>query len=171
MDSQTYIGVIGGREASDFQRKLAREMGKLIAREGWLLVCGGMGGIMEEASRGAREEHGVAIGILPGDRREEGNPFLTYSVVTGLRENRNSIVVRSCDGIFAIGGSYGTLSEISFAHLYNVPVVGLVSWKATPPGDPEESLVAFETEDCGEGVKKMKELLTSRSRRFQQRTR
>ncbi|GAG43445.1 unnamed protein product, partial [marine sediment metagenome] len=81
-----YVGVIGGRRCSAEIAELAFELGGLIAGEGWILVCGGMGGVMEQACRGARSRGGVTLGILPGNSRSAGNPYLSYSVVTGLGE-------------------------------------------------------------------------------------
>ncbi len=128
---QFYIGVIGERQTSRELYETAYTAGNLIASMGWTLVCGGMGGIMEAACKGAFENNGTTLGILPGINREQQNPYLSYSVVTGLFEARNSIVVRSCDAIIAIGGSYGTLSEIGFANVYEIPVIGIHSWNAS----------------------------------------
>lgn len=124
-----YVGVIGGRICSREIGKIAFETGRLLAEQGWILVCGGMGGVMEKACEGSFTSGGITIGILPGNCRKDGNPFLSYSIVTGLAEIRNSIVVKSCNGVIAISGSHGTLSEIAFANLYNVPVVGINTWE------------------------------------------
>jgi len=103
-------------------------VGEAIARSGAVLVCGGLGGVMEYACMGAREAGGVTIGILPGAERLDGNKYLTYSIPAGIGEARNSIVVRSSDAIIAIGGEYGTLSEIAFALKFKKPVIGLNTW-------------------------------------------
>lgn len=126
-----YIGVIGGSLCNSSFKKTAYETGRYIALSGSVLVCGGMGGIMEEACRGAYEAGGVTMGILPGGDRSQGNPYLTYSVVTGIGEARNSIVVRSSDAIIAIDGAYGTLSELAFALLWNKPAAGIKTWNIT----------------------------------------
>lgn len=127
-----YIGVIGSADCGEKLGKLAFETGRLIAGEGWILVCGGMGGVMEHSSRGAREEGGVVIGILPGTDRGDGNQYLTYALPTGLGHVRNTVVVSSCDALIAIGGGFGTLSEISFANIRRIPVVGLESVRLSP---------------------------------------
>lgn len=122
-----YVGVISSALCNDLQARLAYETGSLIAKEGWILVNGGMGGVMLESSRGAQEAGGVVIGILPGLKRSEGNPYLSYAIPTGLGHLRNALVVAACDALIAIGGGYGTLSEISFANLRDIPVIGLLS--------------------------------------------
>lgn len=139
---QIYVGVIGGRVCSQETGVLAFETGRLIAEAGWTLVCGGMGGIMEEACRGALSAGGTTLGILPGNRRSEGNPYLTYSVVTGLGEARNSLVVKSCAGIVAIAGSLGTLSEICFSGINAIPVVGLNTWNIDPAANNGAQLLS-----------------------------
>ncbi|MCM8769012.1 MAG: LOG family protein, partial [Candidatus Omnitrophica bacterium] len=94
-----------------------------------VLVCGGMGGVMLHACRGAKSAGGVTIGILPTSDRSSANPYVDYSIPTALGEARNSIVVRSSDAIIAIGGSFGTLSEIAFALKFQKPLVGVSTWK------------------------------------------
>jgi uncharacterized protein (TIGR00725 family) len=145
-----YIGVIGGRICNDELCQSAYRVGQLIAESGCVLICGGMGGIMECACRGAQENNGVTIGILPMDERPGSNPYLTYSIPTGMGEARNSTVVKTSDGIIAIGGSYGTLSEIAFALIQNKPVAGIKTWNLSdsegnvPPinytDNPEEAV-------------------------------
>ncbi|HEQ70940.1 MAG TPA: TIGR00725 family protein [Spirochaetia bacterium] len=120
-----YVGVIGGADCDDAVSRIAREVGRLIAKEGWILVCGGMGGVMEAACRGAREEGGVTLGILPGMRREEGNAHLSYALPTGLGHIRNTLVVSGSDALIALGGSHGTLSETAFAGINRTPVVAI----------------------------------------------
>jgi uncharacterized protein (TIGR00725 family) len=124
-----YVGVIGGRRCSAEIADLAFQVGRGIAEQGWILVCGGMGGVMEQACRGARSRNGVTLGILPGNSRDTGNPYLSCSVVTGLGEARNVVVVKSSRAIIAVDGSYGTLSEIALANAAGIPVVGLRSWQ------------------------------------------
>jgi uncharacterized protein (TIGR00725 family) len=126
--------VIGEQDARPEMRRLAEEVGREVARRGGVLVCGGLGGVMEAASRGAAESGGVVVGILPGTRAEEANPYVTIPVVTGLGEARNVIVVRTSDALVAVGGSYGTLSEIAYALKLGVPVVGLGTWELSRPG-------------------------------------
>jgi uncharacterized protein (TIGR00725 family) len=123
-----YVGVIGGRRCTAEIAELAFQVGRGIAEHGWILVCGGMGGVMEHACRGARSQNGVTLGILPGNSRSNENPYLSCSIVTGLGEARNVLVVKSSRAIIAVDGSYGTLSEIALANAAGIPVVGLRSW-------------------------------------------
>ncbi len=134
MSKRLHIGVIGEQDARPEMRKLAEEVGREVARRGGVLVCGGLGGVMEAASRGAAAEGGTVVGILPGTRWEEANPYVTVPVVTGLGEARNVVVVRSSDALVAVGGGYGTLSEIAYALKLGVPVVGLYTWELSRPG-------------------------------------
>lgn len=141
MKKKIYVGVIGSVEADSVILDLAREVGREIARRGAILVCGGRGGVMEAAAQGAREGGGVVVGILPGTSRSEANPYLTVSVVTGMGEGRNAIVVRSSDVAIAVAGGYGTLSEIGLALKMGVPVVGLNTWKLGAPDNPRDPLL------------------------------
>ncbi len=140
-----YIAVIGGSYCSEEEIKLAHAVGAEIARRKSILICGGGSGVMEAASRGAAEAGGTAIGILPGEQREQGNPFLTFTIATGLGEARNAIIVRTADALIAIGGEYGTLSEIALALKMDKPVIGLKSWGLQPPRKLERSIVSAET--------------------------
>ncbi len=155
----TYIGVIGGRVCTPEEARLARELGRLIARQGWVLVCGGMGGVMEQACHGAREAEGVTIGILPGGTRAGANPFLSYSVVTGLGEARNVLVVRSCRAVVAVAGSFGTLSEIALANAAGIPVVGLRSWRIEPAQNRGQALYFREVDTPEQAIRALLELL------------
>ncbi|MBA7575531.1 hypothetical protein ES708_17361 [subsurface metagenome] len=148
-----YVGVIGGRICSREIGKTAFETGRLIAEQGWILVCGGMGGVMEKACEGSFTSGGITIGILPGNCRKDGNPFLSYSIVTGLAEVRNSIIVKSSNGVIAISGSHGTLSEIAFANLYNIPVVGIDTWELPGPETGERRLNIIKADTPQEAVK------------------
>lgn len=130
-----YVGVVGASDCSPEVSRISREVGRLVAAAGCVLVCGGRGGVMEAASRGAREGGGLVMGILPGTRREEGNRYLTVSVVTGMGEARNAIITRSCDAIIAISGGFGTLSEIGLALKMGVPVIGLDTWQLARGGE------------------------------------
>ena len=122
------IGVIGGSTVSKELTSLAEEVGKLIALKGAVLVCGGMGGVMEASAKGAKSAGGFTVGIIPGAVKTQANPYIDVPIVTGMGEARNVIVVRSSDAVIAIGGRYGTLSEIAFALNFGVPVVGLETW-------------------------------------------
>jgi uncharacterized protein (TIGR00725 family) len=132
----TYIAVCGPGRASDEQAALAEEVGRRVAGSGAILVCGGLGGVMEAAARGATEAGGIAVGILPGTGREDANPHLAISVPTGMGEARNALVVRAADVLIAIAGEFGTLSEIALALKLGTPVVGLGTWELTKPGVP-----------------------------------
>ena len=127
-DKFTFIGVIGGSDVPPETAALAEEVGRLIARRGAALVCGGMGGVMEAACRGATSEGGLTIGILPGDSREQANPCVRIPIVTGIGYARNAIVVKTSQAVIAIDGSHGTLSEIAYALQSGIPVVGLGTW-------------------------------------------
>ena len=118
-------------------------MGRLLAEGGAAVVCGGLGGVMEAACRGAKSAGGATIGILPGADRAAANPFVDVAVPTGLGEARNALVVRAADGVIAVGGGYGTLSEIAFALKAGKRVVGIGSWDVDgvdPAGSPEEAV-------------------------------
>ena len=122
-----------------------------MARRGAVLVCGGLGGVMEAACRGASSEGGMTIGILPGDNRNQANPYVQIPIVTSIGHARNVIVVKSAQAVIAIGGSHGTLSEIGHALQHNIPVIGLNTWSVSRNGQPENSIIpaqnAFEAVD------------------------
>ena len=122
------IGVIGGDSPPQDALPIAEAVGREIARLGHTLICGGRGGVMEAASRGARQEGGHTIGVLPGEDRREANPHVEFAIVTNMGYARNNIIVLSADGLIAVDGSYGTLSEIAIALAYGKPVVGLGTW-------------------------------------------
>jgi len=123
------VGVIGAGTCSEEIYAAAREVGFEIARRGWALVCGGLGGVMEGAARGCREAGGVTIGLLRGARKEDSNPYITVPIATGLGEGRNLLVVRASDLLIAIAGGYGTLSEIALALKIGRTVIGLDTWR------------------------------------------
>jgi uncharacterized protein (TIGR00725 family) len=112
----------------------AEAVGRLIARAGAVLVCGGLEGVMEAACRGAAAEGGMTVGLLPDLDRRQANPYLTYSIPTGMGEMRNALIVRAADALIAIAGEFGTLSEIAFALKTGVPVVGLGTWELSKAG-------------------------------------
>jgi len=125
------IGVIGDAVCSEKIMGLAEEVGREIAKRKGVLICGGLTGVMEGAARGAKKEGGLTIGIIPSESADDANPFIDIPIVTGLRDARNVIVVRSSEAIIAIHGKYGTLSEIAFALKFKVPVIGLHTWDIT----------------------------------------
>jgi uncharacterized protein (TIGR00725 family) len=135
-----FVAVIGSARCGAEASALAEEVGREIVRHGAVLVCGGRGGVMEAACRGAKAEGGTTVGILPGTDRREANPFVDIPIVTGLGEARNVIVVRTADAVIAVRGGYGTLSEIGFALKMGRPVVGLGTWELCCDGQPVEAV-------------------------------
>jgi len=132
---QRYIAVVGAGACNPAEESVAEEVGALLARAGAVVVCGGLSGVMEAACRGARREGGVTVGILPGSDRAAANPHLSVALATGLGELRNGLVVRSADALIAVGGEFGTLSEIAFALKLGKRVVGLGTWELPRRGD------------------------------------
>lgn len=128
MHNSIYIGVIGAGICPDRTYSLARNVGFEIGKNGWTLVCGGLGGVMEGAAKGCTEAGGVSIGILPGLKRDSANPYIQIPIATGLDEGRNLLVVRASDILVAIAGGHGTLSEIALALKADKPVIGLETW-------------------------------------------
>jgi uncharacterized protein (TIGR00725 family) len=124
-----YVSVVGSGTASGELYEKAREVGRLVAERGGTVVCGGRSGVMEAAARGATERGGVAIGILPDEDRRKANEFLSFSIATGTGHARNLAVVCSGEVVIAVGGEYGTLSEIGLALKVGRPVVALASWE------------------------------------------
>jgi len=135
------IGVLGGRDVGNDIWQIAERVGSGIAKLGGILVCGGMGGVMEAACIGAKSKDGFTVGILPTSSKEEGNSYLDIAIATGMGSARNSIIVRSIDAAIAIDGQYGTLSEIAYCLELGVSVIGLRTWniegviKAETPDD------------------------------------
>lgn len=137
------IGVIGGAKAKPGFLAQAGEVGRLIAENGAILVCGGLGGIMEAAARGARRAGGLTIGILPGIQPDDANSSIDVGLATGLGYSRNSLVAMNADALIAVDGEYGTLSEIAYGRIYGKTVVGLGSWDikgVLPAATPEEAV-------------------------------
>jgi uncharacterized protein (TIGR00725 family) len=141
-----YVSVVGSGAASGKLYEKAREVGRLVAERGGTVICGGRSGVMEAVARGAAEVGGTAIGILPDEDRKKANEYLTYSVATGAGHARNLAVVCSGDVIIAVGGEYGTLSEIGLARKVGRPVVALMSWElgehVSLASSPEEAVEA-----------------------------
>ena len=128
-----HIGVLGESVCSRATARRAERVGAEVARAGAVLFSGGRTGVMEAASRGAARAGGDVVGVLPGFSRRDANRWVTIPVVTGMDQARNVVLVRSCDAVIAIGGSYGTLSEIALALKLGVPVVGLRTWRLAAP--------------------------------------
>jgi len=125
---KVFIGVIGAGSCSKKIYNTALDVGKNIAKAGAILVCGGLGGVMEGAAKGSKENGGIAIGIIPGESREEANQFIDFPIVTGFGEGRNLVIIRSSDVIIALPGKYGTLSELAFCLKIGKPVISLGTW-------------------------------------------
>lgn len=141
MSGKRQVAVIGGAkcESDPEVARLAEEVGRRLAGAGVTLVCGGRTGVMEAACRGAAEADGVAIGIVPGNSVSEANPYCTHVVATGIGYARNLAVVSSGGAVIAIGGEWGTLSEIGFARSLGRPVVALCSWSVSGRGEMKDA--------------------------------
>ncbi len=148
------VSVVGrGGEIDAGLRTKSEEVGREVGRRGHTLVCGGLGGVMEAACRGARQEDGETIGVLPGDEPDAANPYVDCAVATGLGEMRNALVVKNGDVVVALSGGYGTLSEVALALKTGVPVVGV---------DAPEVDGAVEAEDAEEALDRAEELADDR---------
>lgn len=135
MPPRAWIAVVGPGAATSVELARAEEAGAAVAEAGAGLVCGGLGGVMEAACRGARSRGGLTVGLLPGTDRDAANGWVVVALPTGLGEARNALVVRAADAVVAIGGGWGTLSEIALALRAGLPVVGVDTWEPVRPGD------------------------------------
>ncbi len=143
MTRTPYVAVVGPAQASSQELHSAEEIGAGLAAAGAVVVTGGLGGVMEAASRGARSRRGRTLGILPGTDREAANGWVEIAVATGMGELRNGLVVRSADAVVAVGGAYGTLSEVALALKTGRPVIGLGTWDVhgvEQVGSPREAV-------------------------------
>jgi uncharacterized protein (TIGR00725 family) len=127
----------------------------LIAQAGAVLVTGGLGGAMEAACRGAKTASGVTLGILPGTDRREGNPFVDIAIPTGMGEMRNALVVRAADGVLAVNGGFGTLSELALALKLGKPVISIGSWDLSVGGRPAQVPTASSVEEAVDSLMKL----------------
>jgi uncharacterized protein (TIGR00725 family) len=159
MDKKRVIAVIGAGECSPQEAKLAKEVGRELARQGVILICGGLGGIMAAACEGASSLGGTTIGILPGDSRHAANPYVQIPIPTGMGYARNIAVAKSAQAVIAIGGRYGTLSEMGFALQSGIPVIGLNTWSLSRNGQPDNSIIPAQTP--AEAVSKALSLITN----------
>jgi uncharacterized protein (TIGR00725 family) len=132
LDRPYQIGVIGGRDVTREMIQAAEKVGQAVAKRNAILICGGLGGVMEAACRGAKKAGGTTVGILPMASKEEANPYVDIVIPTDMGIARNAIVVHSSDGVIAVAGGYGTLSEMAFALQLRVPLVALKSWEIDP---------------------------------------
>lgn len=136
---------MGPGTGSPEELEAAERVGGLLAERGAMLVCGGLGGAMEAACRGAKAAAGTTLGILPGTNRRDANRYVDVAVATGLAEGRNALVVRTADAVIAVGGAYGTLSEIALALRAGIPVVGLATWELARQGRPDQAVIRAST--------------------------
>ena len=146
------IAVIGAGQPSLEEARLAEEVGCELAKQGAVVVCGGLGGVMEAVCRGASLEGGTTVGILPGDSPETANPYVQIPVVTGMGYARNIAVVKSARAVIAVGGSYGTLSEIAHALQNDIPVIGLDTWSLSRNNKQDDSII--KAQDAKDAVDK-----------------
>lgn len=129
LNRKPVIAVVGAGKCSKKLRDMAAEVGKYVAENGGIIVCGGLGGIMEGAARGAKEAGGVTIGILPSDDKNDANEYIDYIIPSGFGEARNLLVIRTADALVAFPGKFGTLSEMAFAMQAKKPVISVNAWK------------------------------------------
>ncbi len=128
-DRKPVIAVIGAGKCSRKLRDMAAEIGRYVAENGGVLLCGGLGGVMEGAARGAKEAGGTTIGIIPSENKADANQFIDHVIPTGFGQARNVLVVRAADAIVALPGKYGTLSEMAFALVSGKPIISVQAWK------------------------------------------
>ena len=123
------VGVIGGAAPAARFRDIARDVGRIIAEKGAIMVCGGLSGVMEAAARGAKQAGGLTIGILPGDSPQDANSYIDIGIATGMGYSRNNLVVMNSHVLIAVDGSFGTLSEIAYSQVQGKKVVGIGTWE------------------------------------------
>jgi uncharacterized protein (TIGR00725 family) len=153
------IGVMGAGQCSKEIYSLAEQVGELLAQHGAILICGGCGGVMEAAAKGAKAVGGITVGILPDEDDLRANPYIDIPIVTGMGNGRNVINVLSSQAIIAISGGYGTLSEIALALKTQIPVVGLRTWNFSAETEPaNKKHLFFLANTADEAVKKAVEL-------------
>jgi hypothetical protein len=139
--AEIFVAVIGASHCSAEEAANAEAVGRELAKRGAVVLCGGLGGVMEAVCRGVVAEGGLTVGILPGDNPQEANPYVKIPIATGLGYARNVIIVKSAQAVIAVGGSYGTLSEIAFAFQNGLPVIGLNTWTIAEPGGKENPII------------------------------
>ena len=156
MPALRYVAVVGASQATEPDRTDALAVGRLLGEAGAIVVCGGRGGVMAAAAQGCAEAGGTVLGMLPGEDRSDANPWVTIAIPTGLGELRNGLIVRTADAMIAIGGAYGTLSEIALGLQADKPIFALHSWAidgvleaATPEEAVRRALEAAATGAAG----------------------
>jgi uncharacterized protein (TIGR00725 family) len=148
MPAPVYVAVVGAGDADDRLVSAAEQVGRGLAQRGATVVCGGLGGVMAAACRGAKSAGGLTLGILPGRRRQDANQWVDVAIPTGMGETRNALVVLSADAVIAVGGEHGTLSEVALGLKLARPVVGLRTWRLTRgDGSLDESIVRADDPD------------------------
>jgi hypothetical protein len=139
------IAGVGESACAAQASKLAETVGALLAERGATIVCGGLGGVMEAVCRGAKSKGGLTIGILPGADASTANPWIDIPIPTGMGEARNAVVARSAQALIAIGGGYGTLSEIAYALKSSIPIIGFNTWSLSRNGRQDGSIIRVES--------------------------
>jgi uncharacterized protein (TIGR00725 family) len=129
IERKPVIAIVGAGKCSKKLRDNAATVARHVAKNGGVVVCGGLGGVMEGAARGAWEGGGISIGILPGDDRSDANKFVSFAIPTGFGEARNMMVIRAADAVVAFPGKYGTLSEMAFALKLGKPLISIAAWR------------------------------------------
>lgn len=160
---QPVVAVIGASSASPAEQEVAEEVGRRLAESGAILICGGRGGVMQAACRGAQKAGGFTVGILPGTDRGGGNPYLSLVLPTGLSHARNAVVIQASEAVIAVGGGAGTLSEIGHALKIGRPLVGLLTWEARRSGSLISEIQVAETAE--EAVERTLESVKAQHRR------
>jgi len=161
-DGNIRIAVIGGGECSQEVASLAQDVGRQLAQHGTTIICGGLGGVMESVCKGAQDAGGLTIGILPGNRASEANPYVDIPIVTGIGEMRNVIIIKSAQAVIAIDGGYGTLSEIGHALKRGIPIIGINTWQLSKSGEkPDDGIIV--AEDAADAVQKALDAIRSSS--------
>jgi len=140
-EREMVIAVVGDSSCPPEETKVAETVGELLAQRGAIVICGGLGGVMAAACRGAKAKGGLAIGVLPGEDASMANPWVGIPIVTGVGYARNMAVVKSAQAVIAIGGNYGTLSEIAYALKSNIPVIGLNTWSLSRNGREDDPII------------------------------
>ena len=136
-----YVAVVGGGDAGADALAAAEDVGRHLAKRGAVVVCGGLGGVMEAACRGAKLEGGTTVGILPTEHRQHANDYVDIAIATGMGEARNALVVRAADVLIAVDGEFGTLSEIALALRTGTPVVGIETWELAIGGQTVDAIL------------------------------
>jgi uncharacterized protein (TIGR00725 family) len=149
MDYKKIIAIIGARACDGNVSQIAEQLGGLLAKNGYTVICGGLGGVMEAVCKGAKAFKGITIGILPGDNPDDANPYVDIAIATGMGISRNLVIIRSAQAVIAISGGFGTLSELAFALQLGKPVIGLGTWdvsdQVVKASDPKDAVTKIKS--------------------------